>query len=441
MIASEFDRRIQDLHVRFSATRHDEGGGILQDHRRTALERYLAQGLPTSRLEEWKYTSLRTLDSVPLDLAPSVLPDPALLASQPWAPLLSGDGTRLVFVNGVYAPTLSLNADPRYSSGSLAEVLRSHPGDILARLGAADDTTRTPFPTLNQAFLQDGVFVSLPAGAEATTPIHALFITVADGTPIMTAPRLLVFAAPNSTATVVESYVSVGEGLAFTNAVTEIFADEGARIDHYRYQDENHASLHVGAVQAIAAKDALVSTHAFSFGAALSRLDLGARLTGPGAHCTVNGLTMADGTQHADTTTLLDHAAPHCTSHELMKSIVDDEARTAFSGRIIVRPGAQKTDAKQSNNNLLLTETASADSRPQLEIFADDVKCTHGATVGRLDDTMLFYLQTRGISRADAYTILVYAFASELTRDVAPDFLRAHLDERIHTRFPSVSDL
>lgn len=441
MTAPTFTDHIQELHLRFSADLNGDGAGTVQEQRVSGLHRFLESGLPTTEAEDWKYTSLRTLANLPLALAPVVTADPTLFSEQPWYPLLTEEAIRLVFINGFYAPTLSFNADPRYASGSLAEFLRSNTEDVLAHLGRAADTTRSPFPSLNTAFLRDGVFVSLPAGAEAALPIHAVFITITDDTPIMTSPRVLIVAGANSKATIVETHVGIGEGPAFTNAVTEILASEGAHIEHFKYQDENVHTIHLAAVQCVAERDAVISSSQFTFGAALSRTDIGARLAGPGAECTINGLTMVDGAQHSDVTTILDHASPHCVSHELLKSIVDGSARTAFTGKIIVRPGAQKTDAKQSNNNLLLSEDASADSRPQLEIFADDVKCTHGATVGRLDETMLFYLRSRGISRHHAFTMLVFAFAGELVQRITPDFLRTTIDQRIHTRFPSVTDL
>ncbi|MBL0173840.1 MAG: Fe-S cluster assembly protein SufD [Ignavibacteria bacterium] len=305
---------------------------------------------------------------------------------------------------------------------------------MLALLDGVAPAFRTPFTELNSAFTLDGAFIHVPKDVVVAQPIHVVFLAGASPQPTVSYPRVLVAAERGAAVTVVESYASLSEGAHFTNAQTEMSAADGARIDVTRVQLENAAACHVSGTFARQGRDGHCATRCITLGGALVRNDVAVVLDGENGESVLDGLYVADGTQHVDTHTMIDHAQPHCASHEAYKGVIGGSARGVFAGRIIVRPDAQKTDAKQSNNNLLLTDTASADSKPQLEIFADDVKCTHGATVGRLDDDAIFYLRARGIGHDDARAILTYAFASEIVGRIPVAAVREYLDALILQR-------
>jgi Fe-S cluster assembly protein SufD len=269
----------------------------------------------------------------------------------------------------------------------------------------------------------------IPKGQVIERPIHVAFLTTGSGEPVVSHPRVVVVAGENSQATIVESYVGIEEGVYFTNAVTEIVAGESSVIDHYKLQRESREAFHVATVQIHQARSSNFSSHYFGFGGALVRHEARVRLDAEGCECTLNGLYLAGGSQHLDNHTVIDHVKPHCTSHELYKGILDGKAHGVFNGKIYVHEDAQKTDAKQTNQTLLLSQDAVINTKPQLEIFADDVKCTHGATVGQLDAEGIFYLRSRGIGLQEARSLLTYAFANDIIRQVKIEPLRAQLEE------------
>ena len=294
----------------------------------------------------------------------------------------------------------------------------------------ADVATRS-FAALNTAFAHDGAFVHIPDGMVLDAPLQLLFVSTAD-TLAMSHPRVLIVAGDRSEARIVETYVGpVGQGY-FTNAVTEVFVGENAVLDHYKVQDESDTAFHVASMHVHAGRSATFSSHSFSLGGRLVRNDVMALLDGEGAECTLNGLYLADGDRLVDNHTTIDHAKAHCPSHEIYKGILGGHARAVFNGKIIVRQDAQKTDAKQTNRALLLTDHAVINTKPQLEIFADDVKCTHGAAIGQLDEDALFYLRARGLTFFEARDMLIHAFAGEILDRVRIEPLRRALEAELY---------
>jgi len=405
----------------------DRHGGTLPGPgrlRREALDRFAALGFPARGQEEWRHTDVAPLTEIPFRLAAGT-PNPHQFAGVARGPLRA---FQIAFVDGRHAPTFSsIDGNPGVRISSLASVLREDPGRVeplLAKLAAFD---RNPFAALNTAFFHDGALVRIPPGAPAGAPIHLLFISSMHGEPYVTHPRILVEAGEGSQATIVESFLGPAGGVYFTNAVTEIAAADGARLDYYKVQREGVEAFHVASMQARLGRDASLTHHSISLGGRLARNDFAAALQGPGAGVTLNGLYEVTGAQHVDHHTLVDHAAPRGTSRETYKGILGGRSRAVFEGRIVVRPTAEKTDARQINRNLLLSSEAAVHTRPQLEILARDVRCKHGSTVGQLDPSLLFYLRSRGIGLEEARRILVHAFACEIIDQVRLDAVRAQL--------------
>jgi Fe-S cluster assembly protein SufD len=351
----------------------------------------------------------------------------------------------LVFIDGRWSPELSSLADLPAGTvvQSLAAALRGGGQREVERwLGRHTSFGNQPFVALNTAFLHDGAVVMVPRGAVMERPVHLLYVSTAsggaaDGGPLaapVSYPRNLVVTGEGSQLTVVETYV--GEGTYFNCCVTELIAGPASVIDHYKVQRESREAFHLATLQVHAERGSNVSSHSISLGGGLVRNDVNAHLGGEGIECILNGLYLADGRQLVDNHMRVEHAMPHCASHELYKGILDGKARAVFNGLIHVHPGAQKTDAKQSNRNLLLSSDAIANSNPQLEIFADDVRCTHGSTVGQLDDDAVFYLRSRGIGEAAARSILTYAFASDIVERIKVESVRRDLEEYLFARLP-----
>jgi Fe-S cluster assembly protein SufD len=299
-------------------------------------------------------------------------------------------------------------------------------------LGKIASFEQHTFTALNTAFIADGAVIEIPTETVVEQPIHFVFISDGEG---VSHPRNLIVAGRHSRATVIESYVSLRDGSYFTNAVTEIAVGEGAHVDHYKLQRESENAFHVGTVQAREERDSQFHSFSFAVGGSLARTNIYTSLNGDAATCTLNGLYLTDGSQHIDNQTSIEHIAPNCPSHEIYKGVLDGRSHGVFNGKVYVHPEAQKTDGKQSNNNLLLSPTARVDTKPQLEIFADDVKCTHGATVGRLDRAAMFYLNSRGIGPDTARTLLTYAFAADVLETIELEPLRKQLEKMVLVRF------
>ncbi len=401
----------------------------LKDLREGGITRFGDLGFPNMKQEAWRFTSVAPIAEGSFELAKSPARVPQLEDIGPF--LLLEAGYRLVFVDGFFQPSLST---PFFDDiQSLAHVVTHRPDLVRQHLGKYAATQDRPFSALNTAFVSDGAFVHVPAKATVAEPIQLLFLASGDKH-VVVHPRNLVVVEREARASIVETYASLDDSAYWTNAVTEIVAGDGARVDYHRVQRESDRAYHVAATQSHQGRDSTLNLHFVAFGGALARHDIGAVLAGPGGTLILNGLYLLAGAQHADHHTTIDHAADHCESHEYFNGVLDGKSRGVFTGRIIVRPGAQKTDSKQTNNNLLLSADAHADSQPQLEIYADDVKCTHGSTVGPLDPRALFYLRSRGIGEHEARRLLTYGFAAEILGrvDVAP--LRAQLDAIVRSR-------
>lgn len=393
--------------------------------RNEAIHRYAELGLPTTRMEEWKYTNVAPLGVT--DFQPARRGQ-ARLSADDLADIPGADfgAARLVFVNGSFSAELSSLAGlpAGVQVKSMAAVLANGAGALEPHLGRYAATEKHPFVALNTAFVDDGAFVEIPPGLVVEQPMHLLFVTTADGAEIVAHPRTLVVAGAGCQATVIETFLGLGKGIYFNNVVSEVVLGENAVIDHYRVQRESDKAFHIATLQACLSRSSNFTSQNLSLGGALVRNDMNALLDGDGADCALNGLYLARERQHVDNHTLLDHAQPHGTSRELYKGILGGRATGVFNGAIKVRPDAQKTDSVQQNKNLLLSRDALINTKPQLEIFADDVRCTHGATVGQLDKDALFYLQARGIEADQARSLLLYAFASEVIEGVKVEGLR-----------------
>ncbi|MCP5522676.1 MAG: Fe-S cluster assembly protein SufD [Verrucomicrobiales bacterium] len=405
--------------------------GWLVALRKAGIARFADVGLPTLRDEDWRFTNLAPLQEHRFQ--PTLGRPTPDLPAEALDGLALGDlpGDRLVFVDGHHSPALSHIAS--HGPGVVVEpfslAMARNADAIRITLGQHADLTKSPFVALNQACFSDGAFVRIPRGHRLDQPVHLLFVSTGRDPGIAIHPRNLLLLERDAGATIVEHYLSLADAPTLTNAVTEIVAGENARMEHIRLQDESKTSFHFGFVRLQQAANSNVAAHCISLGARLFRHEYDPSLDGPGAECVLNGLYLAKGRQLADHHMVVDHAQPNCASHEYFNGILADQSRGVFHGRILIRPGAQKTDAKQTNKNLLLSNEARANSKPQLEIYADDVKCTHGATVGQLDPEAVFYLRARGIPEETARRMLVHSFAGEITHRIQHNGLREALDE------------
>jgi Fe-S cluster assembly protein SufD len=403
--------------------------------RAEAMESFETLGFPTMKDEDWHFTSVAPIADRVFHPANAVSISRESL-SRLGVPAL--DGPTLVFVNGYFSADLSSAANERETAGvtmqSLAAAIRDDSaGALQSDIGSAATSMSSAFTALNAAFFRDGALIRIAADGTAG-PIHLVFVASgSDG--MVVHPRNIIVAGRHAQATIIESYVAADEGAYFTNAVTEVMLGEGARVSHYKLQSEGKSAFHVGTIQARQPRSSYYESFCFTTGGDLSRTNVNTILEGDSAECVLNGLYLADGTQHTDHQTFVEHIAPNCPSHELYKGILDGRSHGVFNGKVYVHPEAQKTDGKQSNNNLLLSDHARVDTKPQLEIFADDVKCTHGATVGRLDETALFYLRSRGLSNTVARKLLTYAFAADVLERLTLAPLREALEARVLARF------
>jgi len=396
--------------------------------RRNGMARFAERGFPSMRLEDWKYTDVAPIARFPFRVAHP----PVTVAAEVVEAADLTAGSRLVFVNGRYLPGLSsrgaLPTGTRVTN--LGAVLAREPELIEAHLGRYADA-RHAFTALNAAFIQDGAVVLLPRRAQVAEPIHLLFVAQPAGKPLVSHPRILIVASEESRAVVVETYIGNGGGVYFTNAVTEIVLGANADMTHYILQRESNQGFRVATLEVRQGAGSRFRSHAVSLGGALARSDINALFDAEGCECSLDGLYILGGTQHVDHHTMIDHRHGRCTSRELYKGVLDGKSTGVFNGKICVRPQAQQSDAEQVNKNLLLSDDATINTKPQLEIFADDVKCSHGATIGRLDDDALFYLRARGIDAAAARSLLIAAFANELIGRMQAAPIRAQLERLV----------
>ncbi len=424
-----------DQFAAYAANGGGEGPSWLPALRKQAFERFAALGFPTTRDEDWHFTSVTPIAERTFK---AIKPAPTALMLADLEPFLIDEAwNRLVFVNGRLEPSLSsfagLPADVQVTT--LSEALREEPAWVEKHLGSLAGFDRAAFTALNTAFMQDGVVVRIPKGEVVETPLHVLHVADAQAQGAAIHPRLLVVAEPLAQVTLVESYSAIGSPAYLVNAVAEIAVGNGARVDHYKLQRESAHAFHVATVQATQGRDSVFHSFSYAAGGALSRTNVYTKLAGTGGEARLNGLYVLDGQQHADHQTFVEHLAEACASRELYKGILDGESHGVFNGKVFVDPVAQKTDGKQTNKALILSEKARVDTKPQLEIFADDVKCTHGATVGRLEEMALFYLKSRGIGHENARALLTYAFAAEVLETIEIDALRTTLEKAIFERY------
>jgi Fe-S cluster assembly protein SufD len=415
----------------------------LEPIRRTAMERFARTGFPSSRDEEWRFTPVTPIARGPWQ--PAWARDPVAgsatgqVAREDLAPFVFGQAewTTLVFVNGEYSPELS--SPGALPAGvlvtSMAEALRNG-GDLLERhLTRYASVEESPFTALNTAFLRDGGLIHVAAGVELPVPVNLVYVTTPDATGTVSHPRNLVVVERNARAALVETYVTLAPGARYwTNPVTEIRTGPNTWLEHARIQRESEAAYHVATTQVEVHRDSHYRSFSMAMGAALARHNLNVRLADQYSEALLYGLYLTHGEQLVDTHTTIYHDHPNCHSWEVYKGILDGRSRAVFNGKVMVRPEAQKTDAKQTNRNLVLSDFAKVDTKPQLEIFADDVKCTHGATVGRLDERALFYARSRGIPAGIASRLLTYAFAAEVIEEVALEPVRQELDRLVFER-------
>ncbi|HSV13986.1 MAG TPA: Fe-S cluster assembly protein SufD, partial [Tepidisphaeraceae bacterium] len=386
-------------------------------------------GYPGRRDEEWRFTNVDPIAKTKFALAPRIEDASSIEAATQFS--FGRDAvSELVFINGHYTPQLSkLGKLPRgVKVQSLAEALSANPAELKSHLSKHADINTNPFVALNTGHIHDGAYIHFPRGATVEGAIHLLFVSVPTPQPTVTHPRILVIAEENVEATLVESYVGEGSGGYFTNTVTEIIAASDSRIDHCKLQQESHEAYHLSAMQVHLGRSAHFVTHGATIGGKLSRNEINVTLAGEYADATLNGLVLLDGARHCDNHTLLDHAAANCPSHELFKHVLGGKSTGVFKGKILVRPDSQKTDSKQTSKTLLLSDDAIMDSMPALEIYADDVKCTHGSTTGPVDEEQVFYLRSRGVSHEAARHLLTYAFAADITRRIRVEPVRARIE-------------
>jgi Fe-S cluster assembly protein SufD len=413
-----------------------EGPEWLEPRRRAAIDRFAETGFPGSRDEEWRFTPIAPIAHgtwrQPTGSAGGVTREqlgPFIFGHPEW--------TTLVFVDGAYTEALS-SVGPIASGvrvGSLSEALRADGAMLERHLARHAPIEASPFTALSTAFMRDGGFVHVPANADLTSPVHLLFVTTAEAAGAVTHPRNLVLVGAGARASLIESYVTLGEGTAYwTNAVTEVVAGANSWIEHTRIQRESERALHIGLTHVEQERDSHYRSFSLAMGGALARHNLTARLEGENVETLMYGLYLTRGDQVVDNHTAIHHDQPNCRSWEVYKGVLDGRSRAVFNGKVFVRPEAQKTDAKQTNRNLLLSDTAKVNTKPQLEIFADDVKCTHGATVGKLDDVALFYARSRGVPLDKAQLLLTYAFAAEVTSEVVLEPVRSELERLVRER-------
>lgn len=419
----------------FEKSLNGEKSSEFHQLRKSAISNFQKLNFPTQKDEEWKYTNISSV--LRHNFSPAQSKE--IVSSETINKFLFDkiEHSLLVFVNGIYSPELSKITDmpDGVEVGSIAEAIKNNNPLIKKHIGKYAEDENYFFTTLSSAFIKDGAFIHVPDGKIVEDPIHIIFHTKSLNNKILTQPRNLFVAGKNSQVSIIEHYISDKDSVYFTNTVTEIVADENAIIDHIKLQEESNKAFHIARMEVDQERSSNFSSHLISLGAEISRNDFNAIFNDEGSECMLNGLFMIGDEQLFDAHTMIDHAKPHCSSHEHYKGILQDKSRGVFNGKVMVRPAAQKTNAFQENNTILLSDNAVMNTKPQLEIFADDVKCSHGATIGKLNDEAKFYLKSRGIGEESATAILIHAFASDVITSIKIPALRDYLEEIITKRF------
>ena len=426
--------------VRANATLPGQGLPWLANIRREALTRFRIKGFPAQRDEDWKYTSVAQIEKGRFELLPAATDSAAIDAAQ-IAALAFPETQLLVFVNGHLVPALSrIQTLPTgVTIAGIADMLEREPERLQTLLARQSSNYASSFAALNAACMIDGSYLHLAHDTLLEAPLHLLFITTQDN--LATHVRNFVVAEAGSRACIIEHNATLGAASYFSNVVTDIVIGRGAEIEHHKLQQESVKAFHIAEINADLGEGSRFISSSFALGGALARTDINVGLNASGAACSLDGLYMSEGRQHVDHHTRIDHNSPRGTSREFYKGVLSGASRAVFNGKVIVHPDAQHSDALQANHNLLLSEQAEVDTKPQLEIWADDVKCSHGATVGQLDDEQIFYLRSRGVGDAAARALLTYAFAAEMVGRVSLVPLRARLDQLLRERLPQSSEV
>ena len=415
--------------------RQDRVPAWLADARLAALEWVGEHGFPTRKDEDWKYTGLDPILAVPFEAAAAGTARRVSAAVIDAAAVDLG-GPRLVFVNGHFAAELSrVTGVPAGAEvTNLASVLAAGPQRLEPFFSHAPGEHHA-FAAFNDVLAEDGAFIHLTPGTSVDQPIQLVFFSDTGGVPLMSSPRSVIMAEAGSRATIVETYAGIDGDVYCTNAVTEAILAEDAQIEHYKVQDEPLTAFHLALLDVRQGRSSRFSSRSVMLGSAIARHEVRVLLEDVGAEVGLDGVYLPQGDQLHDNTIFVDHAATGCTSHQLYKGVLDGRGHGVFNGHIMVRPGADGTDANQKNKNLILSDRAEVDTRPRLEIYTDDVKCTHGAAVGQLDEEALLYLRARAIRLEEARGLLIYAFVHEMVDRIELEPLRAHLETRVAGRF------
>lgn len=420
----------------FEKSLNGEAGSELHKIRREAIKHFDTLGFPAKKLEEWKYTNLSPV--LKHDYRNSVTGYTSTLTENDIKDFLikDSDVNLIVFVNGKYDSRLSkiVTKNDNVFIGSFSEGMKKHSDIIESHFSKYVNNEINGLTALNTAFAGEGCFVYLNRNEEVKEPVHILNISDAREEVYFSQIRNLIVAEDGAKINIIEDYHSIGDKHSFSNVVTEIFCEKNSGVEHYKIQNEGENSFHTGTTQVHQVKDSRFSNTTISWGGALTRNDLNSVFEGTNTECHFFGLYLLSGKQHVDNHTFADHKSPNCYSNELYKGILDDNSTGVFNGKIMVRQDAQKTNAYQSNNNILISDDATIYSKPQLEIFADDVKCSHGATSGQLNEEEMFYLQSRGIGRENARTILLFAFTSDVIDSIKTDELREMIVKKLEMK-------
>ncbi|MBN8544589.1 MAG: Fe-S cluster assembly protein SufD [Ignavibacteria bacterium] len=416
---------------KFEESLNGESKLPIHQTRISAIEEFNKAKFPTLKDEEWKYTNLAPLLATRFEV-PKIIPNTSYLI--PNTSYLIPNTYKLVFVNGIYDEANSQELDePGITLCNLKTAIKKYPEEVNLHIGKLAKTESSIFTALSTAYINDGVFLKVKSGYTLDKPVQILYITTGAHN-LLIQPRNLFIIGKNAQAKVVETYTAQDQSTSFTNAVTESVVDRNGRLEHIKIQEESLKTFHISNTGITLEKESTYASYNINFGGSIVRNDLNARFNGEHAHCTLNGLYIAQGTQHIDNHTLIDHAVPNCESHEMYKGVLDHTSRAVFNGKVFVRKDAQKTNAFQENKTVLLSDSARIDTKPQLEIFADDVKCSHGATIGKLSDQSIFYLRARGISEQLAKTIIINAFANDAVHTITIDSVRQQIEERVATK-------
>jgi Fe-S cluster assembly protein SufD len=434
---NEINKWYVSLFNKFESNLNGESKSPIHLLRKKAIEDFSQLSFPTNKNEEWRFTNISPLLKYKFKPAENTL-----VISNDEVERFRFKGMKcalMVFINGFFSKELSdlSLVNDRITIKSIASAIKENNPLLQKHFNQYADSSNQIFTALSTAYIRDGAFIHIPENQVIEEPIHILFLSSSKDDKILSHPRNLFIADKKSQVNIIEHYAGLDNSVYFTNSVTEIFAGENAVVHHTKIQEESKSSFHIARMETVQEMNSCFTSDMISLGGEISRNDFNTRLNGTGGESELNGLFLTDGSQLFDTHTLIDHASPHCNSHELYKGILDDKSRGVFNGKVIVRKDAQKTNAFQENNNIILSDEALVNTKPQLEIFADDVKCSHGATVGQLDNEALFYLKSRGIGEDKSRDILIHAFASDVVRRIKIDEIKEHIENILTMKFNS----